>query len=160
MNGSRIYGHLWSTPEVAALFSDEGRTQAWLDVLAALAEAQADVGLVPRPAAEVIRSRADVSLLDLDLVARETRASGHSTVGLIHALRAVLPDDAAEWVYYGATVQDLSDTWTALVFRDVADVALRDVGRMRDRALGLAAEHRDTVMCGRTHGQQIGRAHV
>ena len=41
---SAIFGHLWSTPEASALFTDEGRTQAWLQILAALAQAQADVG--------------------------------------------------------------------------------------------------------------------
>ena len=51
---SRVYGHLWTTPEASALFTDEGRTQAWLDILAALAQAQADVGLVPRAAADAI----------------------------------------------------------------------------------------------------------
>jgi adenylosuccinate lyase len=56
-------------------------------------------------------------------------------------------------VYYGATVQDLSDTWFALVFRAVGDIAERDVTRMRDRALELAGEYRETPMCGRTHGQ-------
>lgn len=150
---SRIYGHLWTTPEASALFTDEGRTQAWLDVLAALAEAQADVGLVPRHAAELIRANAAVSIVDIDLVAERTRESGHSTLGLIRTLRETLPPEAAQWVYYGATVQDLTDTWTALVFRTVGDIAERDVRRLRDSALALAAEHRDTPMCGRTHGQ-------
>jgi adenylosuccinate lyase len=150
---SAIYGHLWTTPEASALFSDEGRTQAWLHILAALAQAQAGVGLVPAAAAEQIRAHADVSLLNLDLVAEQTRATGHSTMGLIRALREVLPPEAREWVYYGATVQDLSDTWFALVFRALGDIAERDVTRMRDRALDLAAQHRDTPMCGRTHGQ-------
>jgi adenylosuccinate lyase len=150
---SRVYGHLWTTPEVSALFTDEGRTQAWLDILAALAGAQADVGLVPRAAAEAIAGHADASRLDLGLVAEQTRATGHSTLGLIRALRDVLPADAREWVYYGATVQDLSDTWFALVFKTLGGIAERDVGRMRDRALGLAAEHRGSPMCGRTHGQ-------
>lgn len=150
---SAIFGHLWTTPEVSALFCDEGRTQTWLGILAALAEAQADVGLVPAAAAKAIRAHADVSLLDLGLVAEQTRVTGHSTMGLIRALRAALPEHAREWVYYGATVQDLSDTWTALVFRALGDIAGRDVTRMRDRALSLAAEHRGTPMCGRTHGQ-------
>ena len=150
---SAIFGHLWTTPEASALFTDEGRTQAWLHILAALAQAQADCGLVPRAAAGAIRAHADVSLLDLDLVARQTRETGHSTLGLIRALREVLPEHAREWVYYGATVQDLSDTWFALVFRAVGDIAERDVTRMRDRALELADEYRDTPMCGRTHGQ-------
>lgn len=150
---SAIFGHLWTTPEVSALFSDEGRTQAWLDILAALAEAQAEVGMVPPSAAAAVRAHADVSLLDLGLVAEHTRASGHSTIGLIRALRAALPEDAREWVYYGATVQDLSDTWFALVFRSLGAIAERDVTRMRDRALALSAEHRDTPMPGRSHGQ-------
>jgi adenylosuccinate lyase len=150
---SAIFGHLWTTPEISALFSDEGRTQAWLQILAALAQAQADAGLIPAGAAAAIRAHADVSLLDLDLVAEQTRRTGHSTMGLITALRAVLPEHAREWVYYGATVQDLSDTWSALVFRAVGDIAERDVTRMRDHALALAAQYRDTPMCGRTHGQ-------
>ena len=150
---SGIYGHLWTTPEASALFTDEGRTQAWLRILAALAQAQADVGLVPPAVAAAIQAHADVSRLDLDLIAEQTRATGHSTMGLIRALRDVLPEHAREWVYYGATVQDLSDTWFALVFRALGDIAERDVTRMRDRALDLAAQHRDTPMCGRTHGQ-------
>jgi adenylosuccinate lyase len=150
---SGIYGHLWTTPEASALFSDEGRTRAWLQILAALAQAQADVGLVPAAAAAAIRANADASRLDLDLIAEQTRATGHSTMGLIRALRDALPEHAREWVYYGATVQDLSDTWFALVFRALGEIAERDVTRMRDRALDLAAEHRDTPMCGRTHGQ-------
>jgi adenylosuccinate lyase len=150
---SAIFGHLWTTPEASALFSDEGRTQAWLGILAGLAQAQAEVGLVPPAAAAAIRSHADVSRLDLNLVAEQTRATGHSTMGLIQALREVLPPEAREWVYYGATVQDLSDTWFALVFRALGDLAERDVTRMRDRALELAGRYRDTPMCGRTHGQ-------
>ncbi len=150
---SPVYGHLWTTPEVSALFSDEGRTQAWLGILAALAEAQAEVGLVPAAAAAAIRAHADVSRLDLGLVAEQTRASGHSTIGLISALRQSLPADAREWVYYGATVQDVSDSWFGLVFKALGDIAVRDVTRMRDRALALAEEHRSTPMCGRTHGQ-------
>jgi adenylosuccinate lyase len=150
---SAIFGHLWSTPEASALFSDEGRTQAWLQILAALAQAQAGAGLVPPAAAQTIRAHADVGLIDLGLVAERTRATGHSTMGLIEALRSVLPEHAREWVYYGATVQDLSDTWFALVFRTVGDIAERDVTRMRDRALELARQYRDTPMCGRTHGQ-------
>ncbi len=150
---SVVYRHLWSTPELRAVFEDEGRTQSWLDILAALAESQAELGLVPPQAAVAIRLHADVALLDLDQVAEGTRATGHSTLGLIRCLRALLPPGAADWVYYGATVQDLTDTWFALVMRQVLDIVQRDVQRCRDAALDLARRHRDTVMSGRTHGQ-------
>ena len=48
MIDSQIYGGAWSTDEMRAIFDDEPRTQGWLDVIAALAEAQAEVGLIPR----------------------------------------------------------------------------------------------------------------
>ena len=150
---SRLFGHQWSTAESRALFDDEGRVQSWLDILATLAEAQADVGLVPHEAADIIRGHAHVELIDLDLVAAETRASGHSTMGLIRALRAALPEAAREWVYYGATVQDVSDTWAAMTCRAIGEVMVRDVSAMRGLCADLARRYRNTPMCGRTHGQ-------
>jgi adenylosuccinate lyase len=150
---SLVYGHLWSTPEAVELFDESGRFQSWLEILAALAEAQAEVGLVPVAAAHSIRSHADVGLLDLEQVAAQTRATGHSTLGLIRCLQEVLPEHAREWVYYGATVQDLSDTWTSLMMRRLGDIADRDLARAQAGALSLARTHRDTIMCGRTHGQ-------
>ncbi len=150
---SVVYGHLWTTPEVHALFDDTGRTRTWLAILVALARAQAEVGLVPVEAADEIERHACVEHLDLAEIGAGTRATGHSTLGLIDALRGLLPENAREWVYYGATVQDLSDTWFGLTMRAVADIVERDLARCQDAAADLARRHRDTVMCGRTHGQ-------
>src|SRR6266511_1887021 len=111
---SGLYGHLWGTAELRDRFDDQGRVQAWLEILAALAEAQAEVGLVPVDAARQIRVHARVELLDLREVAEQTRATSHSTLGLI---------------------------------------VERDLRRAETAALALARRHRDTVMCGRTHGQ-------
>lgn len=153
LTDSQLYGHLWTTPELHALFDDRGRTQGWLDVLVALARAQADVDLLPVEVADAIGSHARVELLDLAEVGAQTRASGHSTLGLIRCLRGILPEHAREWVYYGATVQDVTDTWTARTMNTVAYIVDRDLRRCADAALALARDHRDTVMCGRTHGQ-------
>ena len=150
---SILYGHLWGTPEIKRLLDDEGRVQSWLEILAALAEAQAEVGLVPVDAARSIRAHADVKLLDLEKVAEQNRATGHSTLGLIRCLQDVLPKQAREWVYYGATVQDVSDTWTALVMREVSLILDRDLCHAAATATALADAHRETIMCGRTHGQ-------
>jgi adenylosuccinate lyase len=150
---SLLYGHLWGTEELRRLFDDQGRVQSWLEILAALAEAQAEVGLVPEDAARQIRAHARVELLDLGQVAEQTRATSHSTLGLIRCLREILPEAAREWVYWGATVQDLTDTWSALVMREMGRIVERDLHRAETAALTLARRHRDTVMCGRTHGQ-------
>lgn len=153
LTDSAAFSHLWGTAEVRALFEDRGRYQAWLDILVALAAAQAELGIVPEAAAEAIEAAADVDRLDLDLVAEETRRTAHSTLGFITALRAMLPDEAAQHVYHGATVQDLTDTWTVLVLRSVGQVLWRDLRAVEDRLVALAGAHRDTVMAGRTHGQ-------
>lgn len=150
---SELYGHLWATSEVRELFSDAGRTQAWLEVLVALADCQAELGIVPASAAVAIRESARVEQLDLDLVARRTRESGHSTQGLIDAVKAVLPDHAVEWVYYGATVQDVTDTWTGMTMRRMLEIVDRDLETIERALLELAVAHRNTVMLGRTHGQ-------
>ena len=153
LGDSVVYGHLWATDEARGILGEEARFRAWLDILATLAEAQAEVGLVPAVAAEAIRAHADGAEIDLERIAGETRATGHSTLGLIRVLRSALPEQACEWVYYGATVQDLTDTWTATVMRSVADLLDRDLARIEAAALTLAREHRTTPMMGRTHAQ-------
>ena len=153
LSDSRLYAHLWGTDELRAVFDEEARLQAWLDILAALAAAQAELGIIPAASAEAIAAAASVEGLDLDLAVAETRRTSHSTLGLIAALRRVLPAEAAEHVYYGATVQDLTDTWTALAIRRTGQIAWRDLGAIEALLLDLAERHRDTPMAGRTHGQ-------
>jgi len=150
---SALYAHLWGTDELRAVFDERARLQTWLDVLAALAEVQAELGIVPAAAAEAIVRESKVERLDLDFVAEETRRTGHSTLGLIHGLRRVLPEEAGEWVYYGVTVQDVTDTWAALAMRATGAAAWRDLRAIEGSLLDLAERHRDTLMAGRTHGQ-------
>jgi adenylosuccinate lyase len=153
LTDSVAYAHLWATDETRALFDERARWQRWLDILAALAAAQADLALIPASSAQAIAEHARVDNLDLDFLADETRRTAHSTLGLIRALQWILPDDVAEHVYYGATVQDLTDTWSALTMRDVGDLVDRDVRRLVGGVTGLAAQHERTVMPGRTHAQ-------
>ena len=153
LTDSAQYAHLWGTPELVALFDDRARLQSWLDILTALAAAQARVGIVPVDAADEIRRHAHVELLDMDYVAEQTRLTSHSTLGLIRAWQRVLPDSVREHVYRGATVQDVTDTWFGLLIRAVGGVAWRDLRAIEDTLLDMAAAHRDTEMAGRTHGQ-------
>jgi adenylosuccinate lyase len=153
MRGSAMYDHLWSTPEVEALLGDEGRLASWLDILAALARAQGELGLIPAEAADEIARRALVENLDLDYVAAETRATEHSTLGLIRGVQQVVSAEAGEWFCYGATVQDVSDTWSALVMRDLGRIAERDLAAIEAAVRKLARRHRATPIAARTHGQ-------
>jgi adenylosuccinate lyase len=153
LSDSEQYAHLWGTPELAGIFEERARLQSWLDILTALAAAQARLGIVPAEAAAQIATHARAEQLDLDLIADETRRTSHSMLGLISAFQQVLPEDAREHVYVGATVQDITDTWFALVMRDVGAVMWRDLRAIEDTLLATAVEHRDTLMAGRTHAQ-------
>lgn len=150
MRDSIVYGHLWGTPETRELFSDEGRTRIWLDIIKALAAEQAALNLIPEEAARQI---ATLELPDLHAVAEQTRATGHSTLGLIRVLREQLGPEGGEWVYFGATVQDVSDTWFGLVMQRMLAIARRDLTAIEASLNRLADAHQDTVMLGRTHGQ-------
>jgi adenylosuccinate lyase len=153
LSDSALYGYLWGTPELREVFDERGRLASWLEILVALAEAQAELGIVPTEAADAIAEASKVDALDLGFVTEETRRTGHSTLGLIRGLQRILPEEAREWVYYGATVQDVTDTWMALTMRAVGKIAWRDLRVLETSALDLARRHRDTPMAGRTHGQ-------
>jgi adenylosuccinate lyase len=153
MRGSAVYAHLWSTPEVDALLDDEGRLASWLDILAALARAQGELGLIPAEAADEIARRAVVENLDLAYVAEQTRTTQHSTLGLIRGVQQVVSASAGEWFCYGATVQDVADTWCALVMRDVGRIVERDLAAIEAGLRKLARRHRATPIAARTHGQ-------
>lgn len=147
-----IFDHLWGTAEIDELFGDDGRTRNWLAVLGSLAAEQGELGLIPAPAAAAIVQRAQRPV-DLEAVGEETRRSGHSTLGLIRVIQRDLDESAREWVSYGATVQDVSDTWTGVAAKRMLAIADRDLAAIDASLVALAGRYRDAVMLGRTHGQ-------
>jgi len=150
---SSMYRHAWTTPALDEVLGDDARLRSWLHILSTLAQCQADLGIIPADAAAGISDHAKVDDLDLDFVAERTRATSHSVLGLVDGLRRILPAEAREFIYYGITVQDLTDTWFGLVMRDVSAIVRSDLVRVRAACLRLAREFRDTPMAGRTHGQ-------
>jgi adenylosuccinate lyase len=156
MTDSLIYQNSWGTAELRAIFDDVPRTRAWLEILAELAQTQAEFGLIPADAARIVETTCRTTELDtafFEEVRAGFEATNHSTLGLIQALQRRCPGAAGEWIYYGATVQDLTDTWTALALQQVRRIVDRDLGEVMANLARLAQEHRDTVMPGRTHGQ-------
>ena len=152
MIDSVIFGHNWTTPESRALFGEEARVARWLDIVIALAQAQGECGIIPTDSADAIAQLRQTELSIGD-IATGTRETSHSTLGMIRVLRDLLPDAAAEHVYFGATVQDITDTSQVLELRDTGSLLWRDLWLLEDALLQLAVRHRDTPMAGRTHGQ-------
>ena len=122
MQDSVVFGSLWSQSSVHALFAEIPRTRAWLEIVAVLAEVQSEFDLIPADSAHAIAAccrslTVDAALLEEFRAGRE--ASGHSMQGLIRLVQARMEPQHAQWVYAGATVQDVTDTWTMLVLRQV-----------------------------------------
>ena len=143
----------YGTPEMRAIWDDRATIQRWLDVEAALAAVQAELGLVPRSAARAIVRAARVERIDLRAMRREFDRTWNPVVPLVNALRSRLPSASAAWVHWGATSKNVIDTATALQIRASYDLLLQQQGAVERALARLAGRHRDTLMAGRTHGQ-------
>ena len=148
-----LFGALFGDAEVDARFSHQARLQAMLDVEAALADAEAHLGIIPRTAATAIRAAARAERLDAGALASAAAASGNLAIPLIKQLTRIVSaadPDAARHVHWGATSQDIIDTGLVLQVRDAVPVILRHLERAEGAAARLARDHIDTVMAGRT----------
>lgn len=155
--GSRIYGGAWATPEMRALFDDIPRTQRWIQLLVILAELQAEHGVIPPDAALDIKRSCEALEVDEAFLAECRRgydATAHSTAGLIAAVARRCASSGAEWFYFGATVQDIADTWLMLALRSARRLLIADLDRTIAACEAMCRRHRNTIMAGRTHGQQ------
>lgn len=146
--------HLWGTEELRAIFSEENRIQKWLDFEAALAAAQAELGIIPKAAAEEIAAKARIEAIDIPKMSAEIRRIKHSLVPALKQLQAACSKENGEWLHYGATTQDVVDTGVALQLKEFHAVALRDLRAVGRELARLAVAHRNTPMAGRTHGVQ------
>src|SRR5947207_11858932 len=99
---SYFFGDRYATPASRRIFCDVCRVQRWLDVEAALALAEAELGMIPAAAAEGIAGAARLGAIDLVAVRAETERSGHSLVGLLRVLQVACPPGAGEYVHFGA----------------------------------------------------------
>ncbi|WP_043838307.1 adenylosuccinate lyase [Muricoccus aerilatus] len=144
--------HNWSTDETRAIFDEPMRVQKWMEVEAALAKAQAKLGIIPQAAADDIEAHAKGETIDIPKMAAEIRRVKHALVPALKQLQAACSAENGQWVHYGATTQDILDTGMVLQIRDAHALYLRDLKAAAKELARLAREHRDTVMAGRTHG--------
>jgi 3-carboxy-cis,cis-muconate cycloisomerase len=150
---STIYGGLFTTAAMRTVFSDETRLQRMLDVEAALARAQAKLGLIPAAAAEEITVKATLERFDLAAIRRGTELAGYPIVPLVRALSEACEGDAGRYVHWGATTQDIVDSGLVLQIRDALSLIEAELSAILRRLALMAQQFRDTPMAGRTHLQ-------
>ena len=120
-----------SDPGIRALYRLENRWQAWLDVEVALARAQAELGIIPRDAAEAISRSARLELLDRARIDEGFARTGHTIVPLVWELSRVVGEPHGGWVHWGATTQNITQTGDLLVLRHPAYSRTRQCWRGR-----------------------------
>lgn len=151
---SAYFGDWFGTPAMRAVFSDEARVSAWLAVEAALARAQADLGLIPAEAAGEIGRAARLQALDLAAMKADYDHCGVSIIPLVRHLGALCSEETRRWVHWGATTQDILDTGFTLQIREALALVEGELDAVLRALVALAAAHRDTVMAGRGFQQQ------
>jgi len=140
-------------PGIRALFTEAARFQSWLDVEAALAQAQAELGIIPAAAAREIVAKAHLKYLDLAAVRAGLAKTGHPLVPVVWALDRACEGDAGGYVHWGATTQNITQTGQLLQVRRAHEIFLGQLAAVLTHLAELAERTKDALLPGRTHGQ-------
>ena len=151
---SILFRDIFGSPEMRKVWSDEFRTQKYLDWEAALARAEATVGIIPKEAADEITRVCRVENIDFDRYAEDTLNIGYPVLGLVHQIADLCRGDTGHWCHWGATTQDITDSATVLQIKASFDLVEKDLGRAIAATAKLARDHRSTPMAGRSNLQQ------
>lgn len=150
---SALFRDMFGTAAMRAVFADEALVGRYLEVEAALARAEAKLGVIPAEAARAIEAASRTIAIDWDRFRHETETVGYPIIALVHQL-ADAAGEAGRYVHWGATTQDIMDTATVLQLRAALDLVAADIEALRGILADLARTYRDTPMAGRTHLQQ------
>ncbi len=149
----RLIEGLATTEPLAEVFSDISVLQAMLDFEVSLARAEARAGIVPKSVPDRIAAAAHASEFDMDALTRGTFRAGTPGIPVVKALtekvRATDPE-AAGWVHWGATSQDVADTALVLLLKRTQSIITSDLKRLEKALVVLSEKHKNTVTLGRT----------
>jgi 3-carboxy-cis,cis-muconate cycloisomerase len=148
-----LLDELFRSPEIERAFSDLSSVQAMLDFEAALARANAQAGVVPSASAQVIANKCRAELFELSSLARAASVSGNLAIPLVKHLTAVVAKEnpeAARFVHWGATSQDVLDTALILRIRHASELVFSDLDHLADTLAALTESHRRACLPART----------
>ncbi|HEX9339748.1 MAG TPA: adenylosuccinate lyase [Thermoplasmata archaeon] len=143
----------YGRPKMRGIFEEDARLQRLLYVEAALARAEAKVGLIPKEAAAEIAKKATTKNVTVKRVEELEKDTRHDLMAVVLALTEACDGDARKYVHLGATSSDILDTATALQLGDAIRLIDDDLDGLIDVFASLASKHKRTIMLGRTHGQ-------
>lgn len=140
----------YTRPEMGRVWSEENRFQKWLEVELAASETLAEAGMLPREAAAILRQRARVDVARINEIEAKVR---HDVIAFTVAVQESVADpEAARWLHYGLTSNDVVDTAQALLVREASHLIEKKLEALGDVLERRAWEFKDTPEIGRTHG--------
>ena len=143
----------YGTPEMKRIWEEENKLQRMLDVESALAQAEGKLGIIPQDVADEIAAKATTEFVKLDRVKAIEAETNHDIAALSKGITEVCENGAGEYVYFGATSNDIVDSSNSLLIKDSIDVLKEKLERLTKIMLNLAEENKMKVCIGRTHGQ-------
>ena len=150
---NQLFDRYFASPAMSAVFSDTGRVQGMLDFEAALARAEARVGLIPQAALAPIEAACRAEFYDFAELAEAIATAGNSAIPLVKALGkriASADKDAERYVHLGATSQDAMDSGLVLQLRQAVELLEADLAQLAEALAEQAERHADSVLPGRT----------
>ncbi|HEX4921384.1 MAG TPA: lyase family protein, partial [Candidatus Bathyarchaeia archaeon] len=146
----------YGSPEMRAIFDEESKFQKWLEVEAAVAEAQASTGDIPKAAAEdiakTVRTK-NVTLSRAKEIEKETR---HDLMSMVMALSEACPGEGRKYVHFGLTSMDVEDTTTGLQFKEAFDLIDKNLEQLELLLSSMVRKYRSQLAVARTHGRHAG----
>src|SRR5438874_10756841 len=141
---SIIFGDIFSAEPMRNVWSDENRTQKYLDIEAALARVQGGLGIIPKEAADEIVKHCTIDRIDMAKLRQQTERIGYPILGVVSQLNALCRDKLGEYCHWGATTQDITDTATVLQIREALAIVERELAAISSAMARHAKTHRDT----------------
>jgi adenylosuccinate lyase len=138
----------YTRPEMGAIWTEENRFKAWLEVEILACEAWAELGHIPKEDVILLRQNASFDINRIKEIEEETR---HDVVAFTRAVSETLGEER-KWVHYGLTSTDVVDTALSYLLKQANDILLKDIENFVEILKNKAIEHKYTVMMGRTHG--------
>lgn len=138
----------YTRPEMGAIWTEENKYRAWLEVELLACEAWSELGVIPKEDVKALREHASFDIKRIYEIEQETR---HDVVAFTRAVSETLGEER-KWVHYGLTSTDVVDTALSYLLKQANEIIRKDLERFIDILKNKAIEHKYTVMMGRTHG--------
>ncbi len=138
----------YTTPEMGKIWSEESKFRKWLEVEIAVAEIQAELGIIPKKALDPIKEKAAFSTERIEEIEKNVR---HDVIAFLTNVSESIGEEA-KWLHYGLTSYDVVDTSLAMLMREAGEVVEGSLAELSDSLKKKAIEHKRTPVVGRTHG--------